>query len=116
MKSNFYEKIIPIKTKEQKDLIRKMDSLLNESIDILIDLRKRQANNHDVNNIFNFKRIFEVHKFTPFSIRENYNINNIVYSNRSRNALEEGVSRDRRIINMEEERDIRPNAFLELIE
>ena len=44
MEPNFYENIVPKEDKEQKELIKKMSKLLDESLDSLIELRKRQKN------------------------------------------------------------------------
>ena len=49
MKSNFYEKIIPIENEEKRKLLNKMSMLLDESIEDLINLRQRE--NSELNNI-----------------------------------------------------------------
>ena len=44
MEPNFYENIVPKEDKEQKELIKRMSKLLDESLDSFIELRKRQKN------------------------------------------------------------------------
>ena len=111
MKSNFYEKIIPLKTEEKRNLIIKMDKLLNESIDVLIDLRNREVDEMDNTE----KKLKMIEKFNEFTLsqriennnnNENNNDNNINYVNRLRERIE--LSREarlRRIMNLEEENE-----------
>ncbi len=44
MEPNFYENIVSKENKEQKELIKKMSKLLDDSLDSFIELRKRQKN------------------------------------------------------------------------
>ena len=43
MISNFYENLIPEKDKENRELIKKMSNLIDESLDSFILLRQRQS-------------------------------------------------------------------------
>ena len=111
MKSNFYEKIIPLKTEEKRNLIIKMDKLLNESIDVLIDLRNREVNDMDNTE----KKLKMIEKFNEFTLSQrsqnnnnnennNDNDNNINFINRLRERIElTREARLRRIMNIEEE-------------
>ena len=120
MKSNFYEKIIHTKTEEERDLLNQMNGLLEESIDTLIYLRKRQSVNNDINNIF--KSFLNSTEFTLSQSRENINNDNIIFfTNRLRQRYVE-VRISRRRTNIENERErlnrrqITPNRFLESID
>ena len=109
MKSNFYEKIIPLKTEEKRNLIIKMDKLLNESIDVLIDLRNREVDEIDNTE----KKLKMIEKFNEFTLsqriennnnNDNNNDNNINYVHRLRERIElKRESRLRRLMNLEEE-------------
>ena len=111
MKSNFYEKIIPLKTEEKRNLIIKMDKLLNESIDVLIDLRNREVGEMD-NTKKKLKMIEKFNEFTLSQRGQNNNENNSDNDNDNNNnfinRLRECIvlthqTRLRRIMNMEEE-------------
>ena len=109
MKSNFYEKIIPLKTEEKRNLIIKMDKLLNESIDVLIDLRNREVDEMDNTE----KKLKMIEKFNEFTLsqriennnnNDNNNDNNINYVHRLRERIElNREARLRRLMNLEEE-------------
>ena len=43
MESNFYENLIPEKDKDNRELIKKMSKLLDESLDSFILLRQNQS-------------------------------------------------------------------------
>ena len=114
MKANFYEKIIPIKDEEKKKLIMKMDKLLDESIDILIILRKRKMNELDNNDI----KSKIIDKFNEFSLFQNNESNSNESNNNDNNSnanfmvsrLRElrrqgRLSRLQRILNLEQENE-----------
>ena len=121
MKSNFYEKIISLKTEEKKNKIRQMDKFLEESIEVLIDLRKRQSDKIDIDKELN--SFCKFNKLPLFETRDNINNNynhlyaallGNFYNPRYRFGL---IQTNRR--NMERESEssnIRPNSFLESID
>ena len=108
MKSNFYEKIIPIENEEKRKLLNKMSMLLDESIEDLINLRQRE--NSELNNI-KLKLMDKYNEFillqsnSSINERNNNNRNNLINNN---NRLLEHFGLNRaarleRIRNMEEE-------------
>ena len=113
MKANYYEKIIQTKDEEKKKLIMKMNQLLDESIDTLINLRKRkmdEAENTDIKSKI-------IDKFNEFRLSQNNESNNSNESNNnSGNAnfivsrlgelrRQTHVSRLQRILNLEQENE-----------
>ena len=114
MKANFYEKIIPIKDEEKKKLIMKMDKLLDESIDTLINLRKRKMNELDNNDI----KSKIIDKFNEFSLFQNNESNSNESNNNDNNSnanfivsrlgelrRQGRLSRLQRILNLEQENE-----------
>ena len=116
MKANFYEKIIPIKDEEKKNLIMKMNKLLDESIDTLINLRKRKMN--EAENADIKSKIID--KFNEFRLSQNNESNNSNISNENNNnsgnahyivsrlgelRRQGHVSRLQRILNLEQENE-----------
>ena len=101
MKSNFYEKIIPIENEQKRLLINKMSTLLDESLDAFINLRQRQINEQDDLKLKMLKEYKEL--ISSQRIDESNNNNNIIRL-RERIALNH-AERIRRIMNMEEEND-----------
>ena len=115
MKSDFLEKIIPIENEEKRILINNMSKLLDESIDDFINLRERQKNEIDDNDI----KLKMINKFKEFVSSEiNEHNNNNASSNRNNQALNH-ASRLERIRNMEEETErlnrLIENDYLEII-
>ena len=103
MKSNFYEKIIPIENEKKLSQLNKMSKLLDESINSFINLRKRQLNDMD-NTQIKLKLINKFHEFESFQINRPRNNNNCIHI--SSNYLREGLglfnlSRHERIRNYE---------------
>ena len=108
MKSNFYEKIIPIENEEKRKLLKKMSMLLDESIEDLINLRQRE--NSELNNIKlklmdKYNEFISLQSNSSINERNNNNRNNIINNN---NRLLEHFGLNRaarleRIRNMEEE-------------
>ena len=111
MKSNFYEKIIPIKNEKEKNLLNDMNKLLDESISVFIDLRTRQANEKE-NKEQKQKQMNLINESVSHIIENednnnegNNNSNNNLFS-RLRDRFGFGhEARMRRIMNMEEEID-----------
>ncbi len=101
MKSNFFEKIVPIENEEKRKLINKMSKLLDESLDDFINLRQRQIN--EKNDMY--LKMFDKFKEFNSSQRndENNNSNNMPRI-RERIALNH-AERIRRIMNVEEENE-----------
>ena len=108
MKSNFYEKIIPIENEEKRKLLKKMSMLLDESIEDLINLRQRE--NSELNNIKlklmdKYNEFISLQSNSSINERNNNNRNNLINNN---NRLLEHFGLNRaarleRIRNMEEE-------------
>ncbi len=108
MKSNFYEKIIPIENEEKRKLLNKMSMLLDESIEDLINLRQRE--NSELNNIKlklmdKYNEFISLQSNSSINERNNNNRNNLINNN---NRLLEHFGLNRaarleRIRNMEEE-------------
>ena len=114
MKANFYEKIIPIKDEEQKKLIMKMNKLLDESIDTLINLRKRKMNELEKNDIkskiidkFNEFRLSENNESNSNESNNNDNNNNanFIVSRLGELRRQGHLSRLQRILNLEQENE-----------
>ena len=114
MKSNFYEKIIPIESEEKKNLIIKMNKLLDESIETLINLRKRKMDeieNPDIKSkIIDRFNEFRLSQNNDNNSNENNNNNNSNNSNHNYIVSRLGelrrqghVSRLQRILNLEQE-------------
>ena len=113
MKANFYEKIIQIKDEEKKKLIMKMNELLDESIDTLINLRERKKN--EAENADIKSKIID--KFNEFRLSQNNENNNSNENNNNSGNVhyivsrlgelrrQGHVSRRQRILNLEQENE-----------
>ena len=113
MKANFYEKIIPVKDEEKRKLIMKMNILLDESVDTLINLRKRKKN--ELENADIKSKIID--KFNEFRLSQNNENNNNNENNSKNNGnsnfivsrlgelRRQGLSRIQRILNLEQENE-----------
>ena len=113
MKANFYEKIIPVKDEEKRKLIMKMNILLDESVDTLINLRKRKKN--ELENADIKSKIID--KFNEFRLSQNNENNNNNENNSNNNGnsnfivsrlgelRRQGLSRIQRILNLEQENE-----------
>ena len=111
MKANFYEKIIPIKDEEKRKLIMKMSKLLDESIDSLINLRKRKMNKLDNTDVKS--KIIDKNNEVKLSQNNERNSNERNNNHNNRNArfivsrfFRRGrFSRLQRILNLEHENE-----------
>ena len=111
MKANFYEKIIPIKDEEKRKLIMKMSKLLDESIDSLINLRKRKMNKLDNTDVKS--KIIDKNNEVKLSQNNERNSNERNNNHNNRNARfivsrffgRGRFSRLQRILNLEHENE-----------
>ena len=103
MKSNFYEKVVPIENENKRKLLDNISKLLDESIDTFINLRQRQQdelNNTDLKSKL-IKKYIEFESSQRNQSRNN-NSNNVTRIIRQRLGLN-NAARHERIRNLEEE-------------